>query len=236
MIAAWALTLFALGGVSFGVFLGRSRELSPPLAAAGGGLLSGIAMFWLVPEAAEEPGWPIAFLVILLGFLALWSIDRFLDHLGHSPLDTFAGPLLAAGAIHSFVDGWSVRILSIDPLASIAVPIGLALHKIPEGVALGLVARRSISSPWKAFAASASVECLTLVGAFIEPRADRAGVARFGALWISFILAAVAGSFLFLGVHTVLPYREKRGVVISFLTTFFIAGGAAVIYRRLGGQ
>jgi hypothetical protein len=38
------------------------------------------------------------------------------------------------------------------------------------------------------------------------------------------VLAIIAGSFLFLGVHAVLPNWKKAGVVTTFLATLFLVG------------
>ena len=236
MIAAWLLTLFALSGIGFGVFLGRSRTLSPQLAAAGGGLLAGIAVWWVVPEVVESIGWQVGIALPCFSFALLFGFDTVLHRIGHSGLQSSAGPLLAAASIHSFLDGWSVRVLSVNPMASVAVLLGLALHKVPEGLALGLVSRKSLAPAWRAFAASAAVESLTVVGALVEPRADQAGFARFGALWTAVILAVVSGSFLFLGVHTVRPERHKTGVVAIFLSTFAAAAVGAVARERWGSS
>ena len=49
MTAAWLLTGLAVLGIVIGSLLGQSRMLSLHFAAAGGGLLSGISLFWLIP-------------------------------------------------------------------------------------------------------------------------------------------------------------------------------------------
>lgn len=233
MIAAWLLTLFALGGILLGVFPGGSRGISAELAAAGGGLLSGIAVFWLFPEITAAAPWWMASLLTMLSFSALFLFDRAMHRLHHASIGLLAGPLLTAAALHSFLDGWSVRALSMDPLTNLAVPAGLALHKIPEGLALGLVARESFRSRGHAFIAAASVEILTLAGAWVEPVADQAGAAHFGHLWLGLVLSAIAGSFLFLGVHTLLPARRKSTVGIAFICTFMLSGGVGVAGRLL---
>jgi zinc transporter ZupT len=227
MTAAWLLTLLALAGIFAGSLLGRSSMLSAHLAAAGGGLLFGICLFWLMPEIAEISGWMLVLAVALASCLALLGIDRYLLHTGRSPRHGVIGPLLIATAIHSFLDGWSVRAVAIQPLANLAVPIGLALHKVPEGLALGWITRKSMSSTKRAILASGAAELLTLAGAWAEPKADRSGVAMFGPWWTAVVLAIVGGSFLFLGFHTVVPERSKAGVVPVFLGAFGLMGIAA---------
>jgi zinc and cadmium transporter len=203
MAAAWLLTLLAWGGIAAGLFLGQWRRASSQVAAVGSALLFGVALFLVIPEIAGRLGWAVAFGLALAVCCLLVLLDRFLIHGAHSPGEVI-GPLLAAAAVHSFLDGWSVLALSIQPFASVAVPLGLALHKVPEGLALGLITRRSMSSNSKALAASAGVESLTVVGAIVERGVNESGAATFGAWWTAIVLAVVAGSFLFLGYHTFL--------------------------------
>jgi zinc transporter ZupT len=109
-------------------------------------------------------------------------------------------------------------------LTNVAVPVGLALHKVPEGLALGWIARRTVPSHWKAALAGSSVEILTVVGALIEPRANTAGAATFGPWWSATVLAVIAGGFLFLGLHAVLPNWRRLGVVAVFVVTLLLVG------------
>lgn len=228
MAVAWLLTLLALAGVVAGVRLGQARTLSSHIAAAGGGLLFGIAFFWVIPEIAELSGWTMAYLLPVLAGCGLITADWLLMHSGHSPRRGVVGPLLAATAVHSFLDGWSVRALSGQPLTNVAVTLGLALHKIPEGLALGWIARRASSSTWRAASAAGAVELLTLGGALIEPRANRSGTVAFGAWWTVGVLAVISGSFLFLGFHALWPSWRRPGVIAVFLTSLLLVG---VVHR-----
>ncbi|MFL6450364.1 MAG: hypothetical protein ACJ746_22190 [Bryobacteraceae bacterium] len=229
MLIAALLTLLACVGAALGVLLGKSRILSAHLEAAGSGLLCGIALFWLLPETAQISGWGTA-LALTAGFgAALALLDHFLIHEGWAKQENIVRPLLIATAIHSFLDGWSLRATATNSLTAVAVPLGLGLHKIPEGLALGWVVRRGLGSTSKALLAGLIVESLTLVGALLEPRADQTGIAKFGVFWIAAVLAVIGGSFLFLAIHTVAPERRRIGVMAIFFTTLSLVGGAAAL-------
>jgi len=221
---ACLLTLLALAGVVAGVRLGQVHTLSTHVAAAGGGLLFGIALFWVVPEMAEISGWTAACVLPVAAGCAMLLAEEVLIHSRHSPREGLIAPLLAATAIHSFLDGWSVRALAGQPLASIAVPLGLGLHKVPEGMALGWIARRAISSPTRAALVAGGVELLTVAGALVEPRASESGAVIFGAWWNAGVLAVISGSFLFLGFHALLPSWRRPGVVVVFLASLTLVG------------
>ncbi len=222
MAVASLLTFLAITGVIAGVLLGESQKISCYLAAAGGGLLFGISLFWLVPEIAAASGWLPASALTLGACLALALIDRLFIHSDHGPGREALAPILTATAVHSFLDGWSVRAIGSLQIASITAPLGLALHKIPEGVAIGWIARQSIGSAGQAAAAAIAVELITLVGAFVEPFASRSGSAVFGTWWTSAVVAIVSGSFLFFGVHAILPNRRRAGVVLVFTATLLL--------------
>jgi len=222
---AWILTVLALGGAWAGTFVGHgSIRFSHHLAAAGGGLLFGISLFWLVPEIGETSGRVWAVLIAIGVAAVLGLADMGLSHGGHSARHGVVWPLLLATAIHSLLDGWSVRLLSLQPLTNIAVTAGLALHKIPEGAAVGWITRRSIGRPRRAFTMSASAELFTLAGAFAEPSLNASGAARFGVWWSAAVLSVIAGGFLFLGVHAILPAWKRRDVAAIFVATFLLVG------------
>ncbi len=232
MIVALLLTLLAVAGVALGIVLGEWQMFSSYLAAAGGGLLFGISLFWLVPEIASASGWTAAVGMTAATCIILVSADRLFLHMGHASRQVALGPILAATAIHSFLDGWSVRALANLRIAGVAGPLGLALHKIPEGIAIGWIARRSLQSSWKAASAAVSVELATLLGAYVEPHANASGFAAFGSWWTGAVIAIVSGSFLFVAIHAVLPNRHRPGVIAVFTATLLLV--AAIGFVRSG--
>lgn len=247
MLLALILTAFAIGGVAAGVLLGETRNLPPRVAGAGGGLLFGISLFWMLPEMAEQSGWIESALALGVGAALVWLVDRFVypicpscshthdhHHCGEPPLHGFAAPILVATGIHSLLDGWSVRYLAPNGLAGFAAPLGLALHKIPEGLAVGIIAREAMSSTRGALLACVIAEGMTLVGAWIEPAANEIGASHFGPTWITGVLALIAGSFLFLGFHTVHGSRKQPGVVSVFMLTITGVACLALVHWRFG--
>jgi len=208
MAAAALLTCLAVLGVGGGVLMHRS--LSKLVAAAGGVLLFAVAFIWIVPEIAQEWGWPKTILFVTVAAVLLALADWTLIQLGHSPRHGVLAPLLVATAIHSLLDGWSIRALAGQPVPLALVPLGLGLHKIPEGFALGWVLRRSVASHAKAIWLGAMAEMFTLVGAILQPETDRMGVQRFGDTWTPAVLCLIAGAFVFLGCHALLPYLGRH--------------------------
>jgi zinc transporter ZupT len=229
MGAVWLLTVLALGGAWAGVFLVRDGEFSEHLAAVGSGLLFGIALFWLIPEIGERTGRSYALLIAAGVACTLALLDRALTHGGHSAHQGVVWPLVLATAIHSVLDGWSVRLLGTQPLTDITVTAGLALHKIPEGAALGWITRRTLGSARRAFFISGAAELFTLAGAFAEPSLNASGSARFGMGWTAGVLSLIAGGFFFLAFHAILPAWRRRGVWAIFAAMLLLTGAFALI-------
>jgi hypothetical protein len=227
MAAAWTLTLLAIAGVIAGVMLGQSRWVSSQVAVAGGGLLFGIALFWLMPEIAAASGWAVAVLCTMAACAIIAAADALLMHAGHSPRTGAIVPLLVATGVHCFLDGWSVRALGARPMTDIAVAVGLALHKVPEGVALGWAVRRAIKAPVEAVLAGSSIELITAAAAYFEPRVNASGISTVGHWWQPGVLAVISGSFLYLGFHIVVRERKKHGIVPIFVVTLAVIAALA---------
>lgn len=228
MVIAWLLAGLGLAGVAGGLWLGQSRTFSDLAAGAAAGLLLGISIFWLLPEIAGDSGWLAACLLTGGVCVALAGLDYLFLH-SHGSASAALAPILAASAVHSFIDGWSVSALANLRIAGVAAPLGLALHKIPEGIAIGWIARRRVESHVQAALAAAGVELLTVVGALVEPWANRSGVAAFGTWWTSGVIAAIAGSFLFFGIHALAPNRRQVNVLGISALTFVLVGTATLV-------
>ncbi len=234
-------TLVAIASAAVGVALlghGRHTRMLIPLS---GGLLIGVAVFGLIPELVLDIGWLQGLMLVAFGYVLLKTLDRFAfsvcpscahDHSHEAcaePLHGFAGPLLAATAIHAFVDGWGLVAIQVGthtPGAATALAAALFLHKIPEGVALGTLLRASVNNAWTAFALCAAVEVSTVVG-------GAAGLWLTPANWVSYPLAIAGGTFLFLGVHAVHGDWKRRGARPAFIPALAGAAGAALLQQGL---
>lgn len=223
MVAAWLLTVAAFAGIAIGMS-GRAPRPSGLLAAAAGGLLAGICLFWVLPEIAHRVGAFPALLLILAVAAALLILDQTLLPHGHGAKREILAPLLLATAVHSFLDGWSVRALSINPMDRVVVALGLGLHKIPEGIAVGWIVRRGLGRSARSASIAGGVELATPLGAWVEPLAQRAGFVAFGTWWTAFVLAVVGGAFLFVGVHAIADERGNIRALVMFALTFALVG------------
>ncbi len=222
-----------------GVWLTSLHAWSKRLVPFSGGILIGVAIFWVLPEMADALSWFSAAVWIAAGFAALWAVDRFIHPVcpacphPHDPdlhsaeLHGFAAPLLIAAAIHSALDGWSVSVA--DGSAHLGTPfvMAIAIHKIPEGLALGVIVRAAMESRRAALGWCLLAESATLAGAALE-----LGLAPYlGPHVLNALLAIAGGSFLYLGGHAVHGEFRRQGVVPGFLPA--LAGIASPSVFRL---
>lgn len=222
-----------------GVWLTSLHAWSKRLVPFSGGILIGVAIFWVLPEMADALSWMNALLWIAAGFAALWVVDRFLhpvcpacshphDHdLCAAELHGFAPPLLIAAAIHSALDGWSVSVANGSAHLGMTFVLAIAIHKIPEGLALGVIVRAALESRRAALGWCLLAESATLAGAALEM-----GLApHLGPHMLDALLAIAGGSFLYLGGHAVHGEFRRQGVATGFLPA--LAGIASPSVFRL---
>src|SRR5262249_53986675 len=153
-------TVVGLCGAGLGLWLTGARQRSRWLIPFSAGVLLGVALFGLFPELIGHFGWIPTLSLFGIGYGLLLAINRWAypvcptcshdpDHAAcRSELHGFAAPLLSAAVVHSFLDGWSIATAQqAAPLGlRVAVPLAVALHKLPEGMALGGILRASIAS------------------------------------------------------------------------------------------
>ena len=218
---ATVVLVFALAaaGALIGTRLAEVPKISHGVLAVSGALLIAISLLWVVPEVASHYGWLDAVLWVAFGFGALWVVDHYVypicptcSHNHHhedcsASLHGFAAPLLIAISIHSFLDGWGLAASAQgSEFVRIAFLLGIGLHKLPEGLALGAIVRASLTNHWKALLACIAAEAMTLVGG----AAGFGVAARVGPSWVGILLAAAAGTFIYLGYHAVEGELQRR--------------------------
>ncbi|HEY2018642.1 MAG TPA: ZIP family metal transporter [Bryobacteraceae bacterium] len=240
-IAAPALaTLVGLAGAALGLWLTGMRRRARAVVPFSAGVLLGVALFGLVPELAVELGWPVSLLLFLAGYGLLLLLNRVSpvcptcahDH-DHSSCSTelhgFAGPLVVAAAMHSFLDGWSIATVQLAvPLGlRVAVPLAVALHKVPEGIALGGILRAAVKSRSAAMGWCVVAEGTTLAGGLL----GLVMAPHLGTGWITYPLGITAGWLFYLGYHAVHEEWKRRGAAPAFVSALTGMAGAAAIQR-----
>ncbi len=234
--AIWITFIAVLCAVA-GVWVSSTHRLTRRLVPFGGGSLIGVTFFWVLPELASTMQWPLAIMWLIGGCALLTAIDRYVypvcpscspahDHEHCSTqLHGFAMPLLIASSLHAALDGWSVSAAKDDIILSTAFIVGVAVHKIPEGLALGVIARASLRSPGAAMLWCALAESATLFGAI----AEGALAPYLGPHVLQALLAIAGGSFLYLGWHAVHGEFRRSGASPALVPALTGIAGSSVL-------
>jgi zinc transporter ZupT len=249
MTSVMPLLLAVLGmavlGVLLGIQLTAVPELSRRLLPFSGGILLGMAAFWIVPEIAVRTGWMAALAGMAVGFGLLWVIDRYIHAIcpSCSPehdhedcanrLHGFAVPLLIASGVHSFFDGWGLVVAQTHGFEDLrtAFLVGISIHKLPEAMAMGVLMMAAVGKRVNAALGAIAAQSMLLVGG---------GVAWFvaGHIGLSFsaiLLAVAAGIFGYLGYHAIEGEYRRRGMATTVVAAVSGAAGAALVKSLLPG-
>lgn len=244
MLSSASGPLLALLSTSIGIagaVLGVSSLIGAPrkIVPFSGGLLMGIAIFGVLPELTGEYGWGAGGALLAAGVTLMWAVGRYWypvcpscshthDHEAcTTTLHGFALPLVAAASIHSFLDGVGIAASRQEHSGGLAATVlaGVMLHKVPEGVALGIMLRAAVRSRFAALGWCVAAEGATFCGALLES----AATGRLGTSWVSYALALAGGSFLYLGFHAV--HGEWRRGAPALVPALTGAAGAAAIQQ-----
>jgi zinc transporter ZupT len=208
------------------VFSSRHAPLQRRVLPWIGGMVLGIGAFWILPEMAEQRGWVVSLIGVSAILFALAMIDRFIYPIcpycaaGAHPDATIGSvrscrrtitlgwPLLVFGCTHSFLDGWTIAFSQVAPLsdASTALSWGAIVHKLPESVAIGILAARLTSSRTLALGAVVLIQTTMAVGGTLAVFAG-----NLDARWADIYSMPACAVLLLFGLLALQEERQFRG-------------------------
>jgi zinc transporter ZupT len=238
LIALVVTAVLAVAGAALGIALGRmQRAQLEILVHVATGTLLGITAFDILPEAKAVLTWPVFIVATVLGYALLWAVGRFVFYVcpscaiaSHEEEDLRKrGSLIllaAALGIHCVLDGLAMSSGNhLSARAENGAIVAVALHKIPEGLALGLLLVGARYSHRAALAISAGIESLTVLGGAI----GLLFLANPAPLAVGIVFAFVGGGFVYLVTNAfggallhsdVLPSRKWiTAEALSFVAT-----------------
>jgi zinc transporter ZupT len=195
------VTLAAIAGAVAGVVAASAGLWVRHLLPFSAGLLLGMSLLMMAPEAFAAGATAQAGTGFVLGFVTLAAAETALHRTRPDPHQTWAGviPVAAAISIHSVLDGWNTVVaLTVGSAGALAFAGAMALHKLTGGFAVGAVIRAAVPGRRGAVALAAAIESATLLGAWLFAALPGSS----GQTWTLWLLAATAGSLLYLGLHT----------------------------------
>ncbi len=230
---AMAAAATALGAVPLLVMRRISAGMQGMLLGFGAGVMLAASVFSLLMpafSAAQAQGassTDAALLVatgLAVGAALLLAMDRMLPHT-HSPdgskSATAVWLFVFAIAVHNIPEGLAIGVASGTASSGNAVATGISLQNVPEGLIVAIALATAGYSRLLAFAVAA-------LSGLIEPIAAVAGslmVSASSAL-LPWGLAGAAGAMLFVVSHEIIPESHRKGhetLATSGLMTGFVA-------------
>ncbi len=234
ILLAWLASVCA---ACTGILLTDIPRLQRNLVPLGGGLLAGIALFWVVPDLAASYGWAVS----LTGTLACAALLQCFNHYvypvcptcAHSHehaqcrerLHGFAVPLLLAASVHCVFDGWALVVSTEKGTSDLgrALITAVLVHKVPEGIVMGILLRSAIRKRGLALLGAIGSESAILAALWLPAAPIINGP------WVIALFSLVAGGFLFLGAHAVHVQWRSSGPRSAIRTAAAGAAGSLAV-------
>lgn len=180
------------------------------------GVLLGSVFIVLLPEAVSHKYTLGVALNVLLGFLIMFIIEKFVhfhhskkhehDEFGHSHAYSIAPLNLIGDGIHNFVDGMVIAgSYAVNTTVGIAATISVLFHELPQEIADFGVLLYSGFSKKKALFFNLMSALTAVLGAIF-------GIFLTGKMhsFTEFILPFAAGNFLYIAASNLLPELHRH--------------------------
>ena len=215
------VTLLGASGAATGVLAAKRAARIKALMPLSAGLLLGMAVFLIFPEALISGRWPAVLGFSVAGCAVFAIVEHYLGHAHREHEESAASgyliawlPLFVALSLHNSLDGWNTGLACqlADPKLVWTFLAGMGLHKCTAGAAAGAIFRASLRSTSQSLSAALAAEAFTLVGLRLEVSLS----STLGEQWTVWLLAATGGSFLYLAFHALQQARKRASANITF--------------------
>ncbi len=211
-------------GVFVLLLFGRpSRPALAGLLGFAGGIMIAISLFEMIPEALEFGSVAVVAVSFLLGVGLMFAVDRTAPHAhvftpdalevenpDHAPATR--NPLLRTGylvlfgiALHNLPEGLAIGAgLESSPQLGLTLAIAIALHNVPEGLAIGGPLRSGGLGRLKIILLTMAAGLMTPVGAIV-------GQVFFNIseVFVGGALAFAAGAMMYIALDELVPNANR---------------------------
>ncbi|WP_228282066.1 ZIP family metal transporter [Rubrobacter marinus] len=224
-------SLLALLGKGMGV---RGRSYSVAVAA---GLLLALAFADLFPEALELSG-RTAVWGFVGGFSFLLLVETFTRaHTHHSPAEHVRehalAPLVMGLAVHNLADGFALGVSAeLSAPAAGAVGLGVLVHQAPVGISLAAILAAAHATRAQVLRVAVPLGLAIPLAAALTTALPAPGDRALGLL-----VGAAGGVLAYMGASHLLPeaQAEHRSRVPGVLFVATLAATTLVLFTLLGG-
>ena len=199
-----------VGGILGVLFKPSEKNLIPGLSFSGG-IMLGVTFLMLIPESFKAGFFP-SFIGFTLGSLLFFSLDFILPHthIVESRKSLLRlGTLIAVGiAIHDIPEGFAIGSgYGISENFGSTIALAVVLHNLPEGMAIAIPFHFSGVGKSRTILISFAAGISTLVGTL----AAFFFLSAFSVELVYASLAFAAGAMFYITVNELIPEAQKYG-------------------------
>lgn len=233
------IIIISLIGPFFGSFFGvckkyNERQLRYMLSFAAGVMIS-VSVFELLPESYKKISPGLVLLGLLSGGLVMHFLNKLVPHYHHSrfgferKIERFkrlAIFIFLGIFIHNLPEGIAVGIGALPGYDfSVLIALAIAIHDVPEAICVAAPLYYSTGSKLKSFLLTFLTVVPTVVGFLLIYYFLK----NISGVVLGIIISATAGVMLYISLWELLPEvinkkKEKKKYLLSFLT------GAALVF------
>ncbi|HLH31539.1 MAG TPA: hypothetical protein VKY31_10070 [Terriglobia bacterium] len=242
-LALWALTTaIAISALYSSTWAPLHKRLLP----WSGGVLVGLSLFWILPDLAENAGWLVSVIGTAAGVVFLLLFDHYVYpvcpfcalgvHQGHVHDEStphihhhhrhseVTWPLLVAGFVHNFFDGWMLELAHAGGPVTNALSWGFGAHKILESFAIGLLAAAFTSKAARGLGVILLVQAAFAAGsiAILFVHGLNQGI-------IEICIGSAGATLMFFGLSALRAEWQSHGAFPAFRVGIFGIGGCGLL-------
>jgi zinc transporter, ZIP family len=224
-------------GSAIGVLKRPSEKFMNNMLSFAAGIMLAISFMQLLPESIEMSSTQTAIIGLIIGFLVMYFLDKFLPHIHPELCQQEQGKNLKKTAtfliigifLHNFPEGMAIATgFYSDIKVSISIALAIAIHNIPEGICTSCPYYMCTKERLKSFLISSSTAIPVLVGftfAYI--------LYQYISLELIGLLTAVtAGIMIYISGDELIPVSSRK--MTNHHTIFsFMAGILLVLVVNL---
>lgn len=240
LFATFVVSLFSfVGVVSLALNDKVLNRILLILIGLSAGALMGGAFLHLLPEAVEQTTGLDVYLLVLVGFILFFLIEKVLHwrhcHKGHCDVHTFHYMNLVGDSIHNFIDGLIMAASYVVSLPlGITTTIAIASHEIPQEIGdFGVLLYGGFSKK-KAIVLNFIIALTAVIGGIVG-----FFISSYIENIVIYILPFAAGGFIYIAATDLVPEIRKEldmrkymatlvvficGILIMYITKIFFEG------------
>lgn len=228
-------------GSLIGVMKKPSQKFMYSMMAFAGGVMLSISFLQLIPESIKFSSVVVCSAGIILGSIIMFLVDRLIPHIHPELCSQEQGCHLRRTAtyliigifMHNVPEGMAIGLGLVTKFGtSLAIALAIAVHDIPEGIVTASPYYYCTKKRLKSFLVSASTGLATILGYLIA-------LFTFpfvSSEAISLVVGATAGLMIYISCDELIPTSCSKGAMWSHASIFSLIAGVlfAMLITSIG--